>query len=82
MKIPYQTPTRISGGLLIETAILIPVSILVAATLVPTAFSAIYGANTTGWDSAVITVFQVLLPTLTVIAIAYQYVREITKGTK
>jgi hypothetical protein len=82
MKIPYQTPTLISGGLLIETAILIPVSILVAAVLIPPAFSAVYGANTTGWDAAVITVWQVLLPTITIVALAYQYIKEITKGTK
>ena len=62
---------------LIAGAILIPVSVLVAAVLIPAAFSSIYGANTSGWNSAVVTVFQVLLPVLTVIAIAYSYVKEI-----
>lgn len=73
---------RVAGGLLIETAILIPVSILVSAVLIPPAFQTVYGANTTGWNAAVITVFQVLLPVLAIIAIAYQFIREITHGAK
>lgn len=63
---------------LIAGAILIPVSVLIAAVIIPPAFQAIYGANTSGWNSSVVSVFQILLPVLTVIAIAYSYVRELT----
>jgi hypothetical protein len=70
--------TRVSGGLLMEAAIMIPVSLLVSAVLIPAAFSSIYGADTTGWNAAVITVFQILLPVLAVLGVAYQFIREIT----
>ena len=63
---------------MIAGAILIPVSVLLSAVLLPPAFQQIYGANTSGWNSAVVTVFQILFPVLTVIAIAYSYVKEIT----
>ena len=71
---------RVSGGLLIETAVLIPVSVLVAALLIPPAFAQVFGATTAGWNSAVITIFQILFPALAVLAIAFQYVRELTRG--
>jgi hypothetical protein len=71
---------QVSGGLLIETAVLIPVSVLVAALLIPPAFSQVFGATTAGWNSAVITIFQILFPALAVLAIAFQYVRELTRG--
>ena len=61
---------------LVAGAILIPVSLLISAVLIPAAFSSIYGANTSGWNAAVVTVFQILLPVLSVIAIAYSYYKE------
>ena len=80
VSVPHYGRVRVNGGLLIETAVLIPVSVLVSALLVPPAFGQVYGANTTGWNSAVITIFQILFPALAVLAIAFQYVRELTHG--
>jgi hypothetical protein len=55
------------------------VSFLLVAILGPIAIGEIYGANTTGWGSAVVTIFQTLLPIIWVIGVAISYVQK-TKG--
>jgi phage shock protein PspC (stress-responsive transcriptional regulator) len=62
---------------LVETVILVVIGFFVAAILMPSALTQIYGATTTGWNSAVVTVFQVLLPVLAVIGIALYFLPKI-----
>ncbi len=58
---------------LVETVILVVIGFFVAAILLPPALTQIYSASTSGWNSAVVTIFQVLLPVLAVIGIALYF---------
>lgn len=51
-----------------EAVINIFVVLLLAAILLPIAFTQIFNANTTGWDSNTVTIFA-LLPIISVIAL-------------
>lgn len=62
---------------LVETVILVVIGFFVAAILVPPALTQIYSASTSGWNSAVVTVFQILLPILAVIGIALYFLPKI-----
>lgn len=46
------------------------VTIFLAAYILPPAISAIAGANVTGWNAAVVTIFQILLPILVIVTVA------------
>jgi len=62
-------------GLGISDVVVMAVSFLLVAILGPIAISAIAtGYNTTNWNASVITIFQVLLPIIWVIAVAIKYV--------
>jgi len=58
------------GDALLSKIVGISIGLFVAGYLLSEGISAIYSANTTGWGSAVKTIFTVLLPILGVIAIA------------
>ncbi len=58
---------------LIEDVILVIIGFFVAAILLPPALTQLYTASTTGWNSAVVTVVEVLLPILAVIGIALYF---------
>lgn len=49
------------------------VSLFVMAIVFPLAMTEITGANTTGWETAVVTIFTVLLPILGIISVAIRY---------
>jgi len=57
--------------------VILVVALFVVAILIPPALQQIYGANTSGWNSAVITVFQVLLPVLAIIGVALYFFKEV-----
>jgi len=59
-----------------RTIVLAAVGFLLVAILTPIAMEQIVGANTTGWNAAVKTIFSVLLPILFVIGVAVSYVKE------
>ncbi len=64
-----------------ETAILgkvvaISIGLFVAAIILPTALVTMAGANLTGVDPAVVTILQVLLPVLAVIAVAMYFLHD------
>jgi predicted membrane channel-forming protein YqfA (hemolysin III family) len=46
------------------------ITVFVAAYLLPQAISAIAGANVTGWNAAVVTIFTILLPILVIVSVA------------
>lgn len=56
------------------TIVLLAVGFLLTAILTPIAMEQIIGANTTGWNTAVKTIFTVLLPVLYVIGVAIRYI--------
>lgn len=58
--------------------ILSAVGFLLVAILTPIAMAELVGANTTGWEAAVVTVFQVVLPIVYIIGIAYAFIRDAT----
>jgi len=59
-----------------RTIVLAAVGFLLVAILTPIAMEQIVGANTTGWNAAVKTIFSVLLPILFVIGVAVSYVKD------
>jgi len=62
-------------GLSINDVVIMAVSFLLVAILAPIAIGAIAtGYNTSTWNPAVITIFQVLLPIIWIIGVAIAYV--------
>ena len=61
---------KISAGVIVMLA----VGFLLVAIMTPIAMEQIVGANTTGWEASVKTIFQVLLPILYIIGIAIWYI--------
>lgn len=58
------------GGLTARGAAAMAVAFLIAAITMPIGLDAIYTANTTGWNAAVITIFTILFSILFVVAVA------------
>ena len=63
----------------IEEVILVVIAFFVAAILLPPALTQLYTASTTGWNSAVVTVVEVLLPILAVIGVALYFMPKLRK---
>lgn len=61
-------------GIGLSDVIIMAVSFLLVAILGPIAIGEVYGANVTGWNAAVKTIFQVLLPILWIIGVAVAYI--------
>jgi hypothetical protein len=62
------------AGISISDVVMMAVSFLLVAVLGPIAIGEVVGANVTGWNAAVKTIFQVLLPIIWIIGIAIAYV--------
>lgn len=60
--------------------IVLAVGFLLVAILTPIAMNELVGANTTGWQTSVKTMFTVLLPILYIIGVAVRYVPHGNKG--
>lgn len=56
------------------TIIMLAVGFLLVAILTPIAMTELVGANTTGWQDSVKTIFTVLLPILYIIGVAIRYI--------
>lgn len=61
-------------GLSAGKIVMLAVGFLLVAILTPIAMEQLIGANTTGWNAAVKTIFTVLLPVLYIIGVAISYV--------
>lgn len=61
---------------LVGKIVAIAIGLYVAALLVPMALVQIAGANVTGVDPAIVTILQVLMPTLAVIGIALWFLKD------
>ena len=59
----------ISSGELVGLAI----SFFIVAILGPIAIGTVANANTTNWESPVVTVFQIVLPVIWAVAVAIRY---------
>lgn len=62
------------AGITAGTIVMLAVGFLLVAILTPIAMTEIVGANTTGWEASVKTIFSVLLPILYIIGIALYYI--------
>jgi len=58
------------AGITTKGAASLAIAFTVAAIVIPIGIGEIYSANTTGWNTAVTTIFTVLFPILFVVAIA------------
>lgn len=54
--------------------ILLSIGFVLVAILTPLGMTEIVGANVTGWQASVKTIFQVLLPILYIIGVAVRYI--------
>lgn len=54
--------------------VLLAVGFLLVAILTPIGMSELVGANVTGWQASVKTIFQVLLPILYIVGVALHYI--------
>ena len=61
---------------IIEKIIAIAIGLYVVSAIMPSALVALAGANLTDVDDGVVTILQVLLPLLGVIAIAFVFFRD------
>lgn len=57
-----------------NAVVYLSVMFLLVAILTPIAMNEIVAANTTGWQSSVVTIFNVLLPILFIIGMALYFV--------
>ena len=67
-------------GVTASVVVGIAVALLMVAYLFPIAILAIADANTTGWATVVITIFQTVLPIIAVIGIALKFLTGQTGG--
>lgn len=63
-----------------STIIEMSISFLLAVILLPMAMAQIVTTSTTGWNSAVVTIFQLLMPILAIIGIALYFIPKVGKG--
>lgn len=64
-----------------NTIIMLAVGFFLAAILIPIALNQIFVTSTSGWNTAVITIFTILVPVIFIIAIAISYIPRGKKGT-
>ena len=62
------------GAINASTIIMLAVGFLLVAILTPIAMTELVGANTTGWQASVKTIFTVLLPILYIVGVAVRYI--------
>jgi 2C-methyl-D-erythritol 2,4-cyclodiphosphate synthase len=62
------------AGISLGDVVLMAVSFLLVAVLGPIAIGTVVNTSTTNWNSAVKTIFQVLLPILWIIGVAVAYI--------
>jgi len=67
-------------GLSVSDVVMMAISFLLVAVLGPIAIGEVYGANVTGWNAAVKTIFQVLLPIIWIVGVAVAYIPRKSKG--
>lgn len=65
---------NIKGAISAQVIIMMAVGFLLVAIMAPIAINEIANATTTGWGSAVVTIFTILLPIIFIIGIAVRYV--------
>jgi hypothetical protein len=63
-------------GAILGKVVAVSVGLFVAAIILPTALTTMAGANLTDVDPAVVTILQVLLPVLAVIAVAMYFLKN------
>ncbi len=64
------------AGMGVKSIILSAVGFLLVAILTPIGMDEIVGANTTGWETSVKTIFTILLPILYVIGVAIAFIHS------
>lgn len=58
--------------------VLSAIGFFLVAVLTPIGMEQITGANTTGWNATVTTIFTVVLPILYIIGVAYAFIKDAT----
>jgi hypothetical protein len=58
----------------VKTFAMLAVALLVSAIMIPIGMQQVIGTSTTSWNSAVVTMWQILLPVLFIIGIAILFV--------
>jgi hypothetical protein len=58
----------------VKTFAMLAVALLVSAIMIPIGMQQVIGTSTTSWNSAVVTMWQILVPVLFIIGIAILFV--------
>jgi len=66
-----------SGISSLKEVVYIPVGLLITGVLLPIGISSLVTANTSGWNSSVVTIVQTLIPVLAGIAIALYFFKDV-----
>lgn len=74
----YRSISRAAGGnAMLKDIVYLVVAIFLAAILLPPALSQIFTTNTSGWNPAVVPIFEVLIPVVALIAVALYFFYEL-----
>lgn len=65
-----------SGDVTMNRVVTYAVAFFLVGILFPIGLGEVYGANTTSWNTAVITVFQTVMPILAIVGIAIDFIRQ------
>ena len=63
----------------VKTFAMAAVALLIAAIMIPLGMQQIVSGSTTGWNAAVVTLWQILVPVLMIIGVAILFIPR-TKG--
>lgn len=58
----------------VKTFALLAVCLLVAAIMIPIGMQQVVGSSTTGWNSAVVTLWQILVPVMMIVGVAILFI--------
>lgn len=64
-----------------ESLVILAVSILLSAIMIPIGMQQIVGTSTSTWNSAVTTLWQILLPVLVIVSIALYFIPKFGGGS-
>jgi hypothetical protein len=73
-KIVKPITSKIGASTLAQHVIAVIIALFVFAILTPIALNQVYTTNTSGWNSAVATLFNVFVPVMAILAVAIGFV--------
>ena len=73
----YNTIRAAGGNAMLKDIVYLVVAVFLAAILLPPALQQIFTTNTSGWNPAVVPIFEILIPVVALIAVALYFFYEL-----